>query len=211
MKLKTTPISNYASLAFMSIFTVLAVLNSQISVFYIIFLFWFDEFLRTVFSFLFYFFKREKLTLPHVYFAAIKSKMFLLFLYVIFIIIFFGFILDWKKSDLIFINLTVLAFKNTLFNFTIVTFLIRELILFFRNELNSVSLNAMLSKEIIILHISIIIGMFVWGFLPKDFYENSNSNLLSGLVIAPFLLLKLFFEIKLMNSNSSAGIDEKIY
>jgi hypothetical protein len=68
----------------------------------------------------------------------------------------------------------------------------------------------MLSKEIIILHISIIIGLFIWGFLPKDFYENSNSNLLSGIIFAPFLLLKLFFEIQFMNGNYTDTIDSEI-
>jgi hypothetical protein len=193
----------------MSIFTALAVINNQISVFYIIYLFWFDEFLRTIFSFIFYFFKKDKLLLPQMFFAAAKSKMFLLFLYVIFIFIFFGLILDWKNTDLIFINLEVLMFKNPMFNFTIITFLGREIILYFKNEIHKINGNIMLSKEIIILHISIIIGMFIWGFLPKDFYENSNSNLLSGLIVAPFLLLKLFFEIQQINENNTNEIENK--
>jgi len=194
----------------MSIFTALAVINNQISVFYLIYLFWFDEFLRTVSSFICYFFKRKKLKLPQAYFAAAKSKMFLLFLYVVFIFIFFGLILDWKNTNLIFINFEVLMFKNSLFNFTIITFLVREMILYFKNEFHTINKNSMLSREIIILHISIIIGMFIWGFLPKDFYENSNSNLLSGLIVAPFLLLKLFFEILLIKSNNTNEMDSKI-
>ena len=95
----------------------------------------------------------------------------------------------------------VFLFKNELFNFTIATFLGRELLLYFKNEFNIIHQNIFLSKRIIVLHISIIIGMCIWGFLPKHLYESSNSNILSGFIILPFLLLKLFFEIQEINKN----------
>lgn len=196
MKILSVLKSEYISLFFMTVFTLLNILNNQISVFYIIYLFWFHEFLRTVFKFGFYLFKREKIIHQHVYYENIKSKAFILTIYFIFIFIFFGLILDWKNSNLIFINLETFMFKNNMFNLTVVTFLVRELMLYFNDELKSITENVFLSKGIIVLHISIIIGMLIWGFLPIDFYENTNSNLLSGLVIAPFLFLKLFFEIK---------------
>jgi hypothetical protein len=180
----------------MTVFTLLTIINNQISVFYIIYLFWFDEFLRTIFQFIFYYFKRKEIKGHPLYFKTIKSKLFVLFIYFIFIIVCFGLLIDWKNTDLILINFEVFLFKNELFNFTIVTFLGRELLLYFKNELNIIHQNIFLSKRIIILHISIIIGMCIWAFLPKYIYENSSSNILSAIIISPFLLLKLFFEIQ---------------
>lgn len=196
MILKASVVTNYVSLALMSTFTLMAVANNQISVFYIVYLFWFDEILRTVSKFVFYIFKKQFIQNQLVFISNIKSKFFLLFVYFVFIVIFFGFIIDWKNQDLILINFEVLLFQSSMFNFTLITFIVRELFLFFKNEYETVSGNILLSKGIIVLHISIIIGMLIWGFLPKNFYENSNSNMLSAIVIVPFLLLKLFFEIQ---------------
>ncbi len=200
MILKTSAVSNYASLAFMSLFTLMAVINNQISVFYIIYLFWFDEFLRTIFLFFRYFFKRETVPNPQVFIQQARSKMFFLFLYFIFIFVFFGLMIDWNNSDLIFINLSALLFKNSLFNITILTFIGSELLLFLKNDFENIIGHILISKGVIVLHISIILGVFIWGFLPKEFYEFSFSNLRSGIIIAPFLLLKLFFEL---NSSKS--------
>jgi hypothetical protein len=196
MILKASVVTNYVSLALMSTFTLMAVANNQISVFYIVYLFWFDEILRTVSRFVFYIFKKQFIQNHLVFISNIKSKFFLLFVYFVFIVIFFGFIIDWKNQDLILINFEVLLFQSSMFNFTLITFIVRELFLFFKNEYETVSGSILLSKGIIVLHISIIIGMLIWGFLPKNFYENANSNMLSAIVIVPFLLLKLFFEIK---------------
>ena len=186
----------YISLFLMALFTIFTIVNNQISVFYIIYLFWFDEFLRTSFKFGFYLFKREKIDQQEAYWKTIKDKMFILFVYFIFILVFFGLMIDWENSDLILINFEVLLFKNTMFNLTIAIFLARELMLYFKDGLKNFNENVFLSNGVIILHISIIIGMVIWKFLPSYIYENSNSNVLSGIVIAPFLLLKLFFEIK---------------
>ena len=201
MKLQSKVISEYISLFFMTVFTLLTIINNQISVFYIIYLFWFDEFLRTIFKFIFYYFKIKNIEAKQLYFSTIKSKLFVLFIYFIFIVVCFGLLIDWKKTDLILLNFEVFLFKNELFNFTIATFLGRELLLYFKNEFNIIHQNIFLSKRIIVLHISIIIGMCIWGFLPKHLYESSNSNILSGLIILPFLLLKLFFEIQEINKN----------
>ena len=186
----------YISLFLMALFTIFTIVNNQISVFYIIYLFWFDEFLRTAFKFGFYLFKREKIDQQEAYWKTIKDKMFILFVYFIFILVFFGLMIDWENSDLILINFEVLLFKNTMFNLTIAIFLARELMLYFKDGLKNFNENVFLSNGVIILHISIIIGMVIWKFLPSYIYENSNTNVLSGIVIAPFLLLKLFFEIK---------------
>lgn len=131
MILKASVVTNYVSLALMSTFTLMAVANNQISVFYIVYLFWFDEILRTVSRFVFYIFKKQFIQNQLVFISNIKSKFFLLFVYFVFIVIFFGFIIDWKNQDLILINFEVLLFQSSMFNFTLITFIVRELFLFF--------------------------------------------------------------------------------
>ncbi|MDP5105699.1 MAG: hypothetical protein NWQ31_05965 [Polaribacter sp.] len=196
MRLQSFLKTSYVSLLFMTFFTLMTIVNNEISVFYMIYLFWFHEFIRTLISIAFYIFKRDKIADKQTYYATLKSKLFILCIYFIFIFIFFGLMLDWKNNELLFINLQVLMLQHTLFNLTLITFSLRELLLFFNDDLKNLNGNVFLSKGVIILHISIILGILIWGFLPKDWYENTNSNILSGLVIAPFLLLKMFFEIK---------------
>lgn len=195
MKLQSILKIDYISLFFMTVFTAFSIVNKEISVFYIIYLFWFHEFLRNSIKIGFYLFKKEKIAFLEVYLKTIKSKSFILFVYFIFIFIFFGLMLDWENTDLIMINFEVLMFKNTLFNLTTALFLARELMSYYNNELEKNYKNVFLSNGVIILHISIILGMLIWGFLPKSIYENNSSNILSAIVIAPFLILKLFFEI----------------
>lgn len=196
MRLQSFFKTDYVSLLFMTFFTFLAIVNNEITVFYIIYLLWFHEFLRTIIRIAFYILKRSKIIDKQTYYTTLKGKLFILWIYFIFILIFFGLMLDWKNEDLIFINLQVLMLQHMLFNLTLVTFFIREMILFFNDDLRNINANVFLSKGIITLHISIILGILIWGFLPKNWYENTDSNLLAAAVIAPFLLLKLYFEVQ---------------
>ncbi|MGJ8743129.1 hypothetical protein [Polaribacter sp.] len=201
MKLQSVVKVDYISLFFMTVFTLWSIVNNEISVFYIIYLFWFHEFLRTIIKVAFYVFKKDKIAHQRAYWSTLKSKLFVLFIYFVFIIIFFGLMLDWKNSDLIFINLEVFMLKNTMFNLTSAIFLVRELLLYYKDELLKFNGNIFLSRGVIILHISILLGMCIWAFLPKTMYENTHSNIVSGIVIAPFLLLKLYFEINEVRAN----------
>ena len=158
MQTKTPKIAEYLSLFIMTAITIIAVFNKQVSVFYIIYLFWCDEFLKTLFDRLRYHFKKDKLQNPANYLSNNKSRLFMLMVYLVFIIVCFGLMLDWSNSDLILGNFEVFLFKNTLFNFSLISFLLREIYLYIKNH--SVLLpHHLLSPGIITLHVSLILGI----------------------------------------------------
>jgi hypothetical protein len=194
MGLKNNKVVNYGSLLSMTIITVFSIINKETTVFYILYLFWCDELIRTLSDGFKYVFKKSNLVDVDNYLSNVKSRFFVLFVYLIFIIVFFGLKINWNDSDLVIDNLSVLFFKNRLFNVTIITFIIRELYFFVNNkpELESKSL---FSGGIIILHISLVLGILFW-FVSNQKIEflKEYSTIMS---IVPFLFLKIFFEIKL--------------
>ena len=166
--------------------------------FYIIYLFWCDEFLKTLFDRLPYYFKKDKLQSPANYLSNNKSRLFMLMVYLVFIIVCFGLMLDWNNTDLILGNFEVFLFKNALFNFSLITFLLREIYLYIKNH--SVLLpHHLLSPGIITLHVSLILGITLSFLIKKEFMV--FENYIAVVAIIPFLLLKVFFEIQEIKSN----------
>lgn len=188
---KYTSLGKYASLFSMTLLTGLAIHNKSITVFYMIYMFWCDEVLRTIFDRLRYHFKRDQLENPANFIANLKSRAFMLAIYFVFIFVFFCLMFNWGNNDLIFINLRALMFQHPLFNMSLITFLIREIYLY-RNNVPSDSFH-LLSRGVITLHISIIFGVAAWFLIKENFVFLKNH--LSIIAIVPFLLLKLFFEI----------------
>jgi hypothetical protein len=201
MQTKTPKIAEYLSLFAMTCFTVLAIYNKQISVFYIIYLFWCDEFLKTLFDRLRYYFKKDKLQSPTNYLSNNKSRLFMLMVYLVFIIVCFGLMLDWNNTDLILGNFEVFLFKNTLFNFSLISFLLREVYLY-RNDHSVLLPHHLLSSGIITLHVSLILGITFSFLIKKEFVV--FENYIAVIAIIPFLILKLFFEIQEIKLNNKS-------
>ncbi|MFD0990654.1 hypothetical protein ACFQ1R_11140 [Mariniflexile jejuense] len=193
MNTKTPKIAEYLSLFVMTTITILAIYNKQISVFYILYLFWIDEFLKTVFDRLRYQFKRSQIQNPEAFFSNTKNRLFFLMIYIVFIIVFFGLMIDWNNTDLVLGNFEVFFFKNALFNFSLITFLLREIYLYINNN-SYTEAHHLISKGIITLHVSLILGMFIWFLIKKEFIV--FENYVTVFAIIPFLLLKVFFEFQ---------------
>ncbi len=182
---------------FLFFITIGALLNQQVSVFYIVYLFWFQELLRTIINFAFAlrFDNRKNL------FSLFIGSLFPLFIYFVFIIILFGFMLNWNNQDLLFLNLRIMFFKNLFFNLNLIIFG-AEIILysfFNRNEIIFSDNLQTFNPRHLILHISIIFGAVIQLLIVKK-YDNffTPENLWgSVLVILPFLLLRLFVPLKL--------------
>lgn len=176
-------------------FTIIEIYYKKTSIFYVLYLFWFDEFIKTIFDRITYTFKKNKIENPVKFLENTKTNFFLLFGYFVFIVIIFGLVMDRNDFSLIGINLTVLAFQNTFFNFSIVTFILREFYLYLNNSKDS-NANYAVSNGIVILHLSIILGILTWFLITRKFQIPIEFvNIIS---IVPFLLLKLLFEF---NSN----------
>ncbi|MBA6152094.1 hypothetical protein [Gelidibacter maritimus] len=192
-------LSQYLSLAAMILITIVAIYNKNISVFYIIYLFWWDEFLKTVFYRLRYHFKKDLFQNPAQVLNGIKPRLFFLFIYIVFIIVIFGLVINWKDHDLIIMNLEVLFFKNTFFNITLLTFLLREIAIY-RIGSEQINLNTSLSKGVITLHVSIVLGILLWFLVSKKFILFTDHAVIFSII--PFLLLKIFFEVMEIKDNS---------
>ncbi|WP_045470770.1 hypothetical protein [Winogradskyella sp. PG-2] len=206
--LKTSRIAEILSLIVFSILTILAISKQQISVFYIIYLLWIDEFLKTIFDFLKSRFKSNTITDLSTYRKLVRSRFFMLGIYVIFIIVFFGFLLDWKSTDVINGNFEVFLFKNVWFNFSVLSFFIREVIEYHYESIPQPNAHHVLSKGIITSHLSIVFGVFIWSFISGKIVETDFdfSSYGSALAIIPFLIIKFIFEIMEINNRHRQNI-----
>jgi hypothetical protein len=199
MKITKIGVSN-TSLLLMMIFSIVSLINKETTVFYMIYLFWFDELIKTIFSHINRLKARYKNTTTQDNSIIVHSlgPFFMLGIYVVFIIVIFGFMMGFNQSETAIINFTVLFFQNTFFNFTLLTFIARELyFLFVDNKVPAPP--SFLSYGMITLHISIILGTFIWFATTIKFqYFEKFADVLS---IIPFLLLKFLFELKRSKKN----------
>ena len=171
------------------VFTLLAIYNNQVTVFYILYLFWWNEVLYSIVT---YYFKRRKNIE-----TSLSSKFFLMGIYFIFILVFFGFMAHYKNYDLVAINFEILFFQNIFFNFNLLFFLL-EIIWFYKtnpNEIEQATIHPFSSRAII-LHISIILGAFMMLLVVPNFpnFFTSENNWSSVAIILPFILLRYFFQ-----------------
>jgi hypothetical protein len=181
------------------VITSIGLFQNQVTVFYIVYLFWFQELIRTVVDFMFLVSKKQ--TIQEKWFFAKLSfgSFFILFIYFVFIVVLFGFMLNWRNSDLFISNVLVLFFKNWYFNVNILLFLAEYI--YFRAQADNSNLQLQVfNQRHIILHVSIILGgvMFM-VVLPKI---NITSEWISLAVIAPFLLLKIILDRQETKSES---------
>lgn len=197
-----TPVKRYVwleifGLIVFSVLTLIAIRDKEITMFYLIYLFWIDEFIKTVFDWINYLKFKTAYNLKAQK-PQIGNRFFLLIIYFIFIIVCFGFILGWRDTDTVLQNMEVLVFKNLFFNVTVVGFLLREIIQLYTNKNEKVFLpHGLFSKGLLTLHVSIILGMFVWALISGKLFD---FNIDMGeytyiLAIVPFIIIKLFFEV----------------
>ena len=151
--------------------TLLGIIQGQVTVFYIIYLFWFQELIRTLVDFVYLIWKKKTIREKFDFIKISFGSFFILFIYVVFIVLLFGFMLNWGNRDLIGKNILVL--------------------MYFRSRADNTDLQMPLfSRRHIILHISIILGAFVQlAIAPK---LNLENQWVSALTILPFLVLKIW-------------------
>lgn len=172
--------------------TILGIINEEVTVFYVIYLFWAQELLRTLVDFFYILFLQKKTFSENWQFIKISfGSFFILWVYFAFIAVLFGFMLNRNNSELLINNIQVLTFHNLYFNITILVFLAQYI--YFRSKTNNAGLQLhIFNFRHIILHISIILGALIQlAIVPKLHIETKWT---AALVILPFLLLKLFFD-----------------
>ncbi len=171
--------------------TLLGIIQGQVTVFYIIYLFWFQELIRTLVDFEYLIWKKKTIREKFDFIKISFGSFFILFIYVVFIVLLFGFMLNWGNRDLIGKNILVLMFRNWYFNANMLLFLAEYI--YFRSRADNTDLQMPLfSRRHIILHISIILGAFVQlAIAPK---LNLENQWVSALTILPFLVLKIWID-----------------
>ena len=173
------------------IITIFGIIQGQVTVFYIIYLFWFQELLRTLVD-LYHIVSNKKTSQDKINALRLASaNFFLLFVYFIFIVVLFGFMLNWGDNELLGQNILVVVFRNWFFNINLLLFLLEYI--YFRNQTDNSTLELKaFNRRHIILHISIIVGAFMqMAIAPRLHIE---GIWVSVVTVTPFLLLKIFLD-----------------
>lgn len=186
-------LSNYHkwSFVFFTLLTLVAILNGKTTPFYLIYFFWWNEFIHLLVDKLFY--KKN----PNSFVISEKSNdtfnsFSLMGIYWIFIVVFFGLLSNSENTKMVLVNLEVLFFKNWFFNVNLIGVAVGRTYMHLTKKFVEVDFGA-LSPNIIILHISIIVGSLLIFFLVRKYPGVFTPENLWGsvVIITPFLLLKI--------------------
>jgi len=171
--------------------TLLGVANGQVTVFYIVYLFWCQELVRTLVDFIVAARQKEGIAQKWLFLKVSFGSFFILWIYFVFIVLLFGFMLNWKSRDLLVDNISVLTFRNWYFNINMLLFLAEYIYFRFKSGNTGVELH-LFNRRHIVLHISIILGAVVQlAVVPRLDIDNRQA---SALVILPFVLLKVLLD-----------------
>ena len=174
-----------------ALLTALSIGYGQTTVFYVIYFFWWSEFIRIIIKNLFLRFnKSNNSNQPEA--KLMFGSLFMMLIYLVFIIVFFGLIANWNNSEITLTNMKIMFFKNWFFNINLL-FVLLEHIYINLNSNNTIAVFGQFTSNMLVLHISIILGGIIMFFIVKPFPETfSPDNLWSSvLIILPFLLLKM--------------------
>ena len=180
--------------------TIFGLLKGEVTVFYIIYLFWFQEFVRTCVDLFFIVKQRKSDGEPGFTRNTMFGGFFLLFVYWVFIVVLFGFMLNFRDVEQFSTNVQVFVMKNWYFNLTLILFFVEYAM--YRYFENKKDLEIQIfNRRHIILHISIILGALIqMVLLPKLDIENNWKNVA---VVIPFLLLKIFLRAEISTKTST--------
>lgn len=184
----------WTELLVFTLLTALSVYTGQISIFYIIYLFWWNELINTLVDFFYGKLSREKnSTAPKESLAGL----FPLFIYFVFIIVFFAFMANWDNNKLLIVNIRILMFKNIYFNLNLLYIAIIRIYMLVNKQIQPQT-SKIFTGNMMVLHISIILGAFAMFFIVRKYPLIFTPDNLWGsvLVIAPFLLLRFFFQVR---------------
>lgn len=190
--------------AVMTLITALSVYNGQASVFYIIYLFWWNEVISAVLTWVFdKIYKRKKLPVSS---AERSGRFFLLGIYWVFILVFFGLIANWNNHELMIVNMNVFLFRNVFFLANLAFFVLEQCKYHIQNKYDTQQ-NSTFTPNMVVLHISIILGALIIFFVVKKFPGTFTPDNLWGsvLIIAPFLLLRFIFRLAYTKGSALIG------
>lgn len=173
------------------IITILGVAYGQVTVFYLLYFFWFQVLLKNIVDFILY--KLQKPQAPQIPLALLGSNILMMVIYLIFIVIIFGLMMNWYQKELLFLNVKTMMFLNKFFVLNLLLFLVQYI--FYKKDTKvDVSSFEVFNKSHVILHISIILGAVIDGVISDKIasFFPAESLWPSAFVVIPFVLLKFF-------------------
>lgn len=176
---------------FFMILTLLSVVSGQSTVFYLLYFFWWNEFIRLLVDMFYY--KRNKNAVyedgkPSRFFESL----FLMGIYWVFLVVIFGFIAASDSTEIMIVNMRVLFFHNWFFNINLIFVLLERIYQHMTERPLQVYFDAF-NPNTIVLHVSIIVGAVLMFFVVREYPEffTPENRWGSALIALPFLLLKM--------------------
>lgn len=176
------------------ILTLLSVLNGQTTVFYLMYFFWCNELIRIIID-KWYAKKNPNVINKDWQSSDFTGGLFSMGIYWVFLVVFFGFIAASNNRNIIFTNMEVLFFQNWFFNINLIFVLVERIYLHRKQQPLTIYFGAF-NPNMIVLHVSIIVGGVILFFLVKQFPATFTPENTWGsvLIVLPFLFLKILFQ-----------------
>ena len=190
-----------------SAYALYTVLYAHSNMFFIIYLFWFDELIRNISTYIQVKMHVEYISLNREFTKQtalnhIKARFFMLAIYAVFIVIVFGlfFYRGKKISDQLIQNVRIFFFRDVTFNICIMISIVREILQIRYARLNRYApitpFNAM-SGHLFTLHLSIIFGGLMWAATSGNFkqFHLDLGNYNQYAIILPFFIIKFLVDL----------------
>lgn len=168
-----------------------SILNGQTTIFYVLYLFWWAEWLRIIVDKLACK-KNPNAICQRENGGSVLHSLIPMLIYFVFIIVFFGIIANWQNKEITIINIGILTFHNLFFNLNLAFILFERIALHWAKQPLQVSFGAF-TPNMIILHISIVLGGLLMFFVVRNYPQVFTPENLWGsvILISPFLLLRM--------------------
>jgi hypothetical protein len=170
-----------------------SMLQGETTVFYLVYLYWWHELIASVLDGI-YFSAATKRSSEQSLMNPLGGRLFLLAIYFVFIVVFFGLMSSWENDELLKINIIVFFFRDHIFTLTLAGILLNEAWWRHNSPLPIRNLQDPFSGRMLVMHISIIMGAVMSFLVVKSFPNLFTPGNLWGsvLISAPFLLVKAY-------------------
>lgn len=185
------------SLLLFTVLSVVAIVMKEITIFYVMYIFWWDELIKTLFDGIRFLFNRNLIMDPSIFTIILLVRFFMLCVYMLFIIVCFNVMVEENNNAGYDKNIEVIFFRNVIFNITLISFIVREAFNYVNHKKPTASITSLiLPKGALVLHISIIFGMFAWFLSSNNVFQltEESKKYAPLFTIAPFILIKFLFD-----------------
>jgi hypothetical protein len=193
-----------------------SVLYDNANLFFIIYLFWFDELIRNISLYIQVKMKIEQPAQPHEFdqrqaLSLVKTRFFFLFIYSVFITLVFGFFFHLDNRDALVRNVQIFFFSDLPFNICISIAIVREIFQIRQARLTryeALPVFSAMNGQLLTLHLSLILGGFLWAITSGKFkgFTLDLGTFNQYAICLPFFIIKFsidFYHIRSQQNNKT--------